>query len=417
LLTGLYPSEAGIYEERFDRLDDEIETLPEILAKKGYDTFAINSNPNIDPYFGFDQGFAHFGTAGARYTWMGGDKEEKEQIGRSFLPADQLTDSALAYMKGLSKPWFGMLVYIDPHKPYHPPQSDIDAVLGIPPTYHPEYAAEVHHADREIGRLRVLLTEQGVLDNTLVIITSDHGEGLWSHPTVPDSFEHGTYLYDSTNHVPLIFWHPQLSAKKIEDVTSSISIFPTILDWVLPSFSSTSDERPSLRMLIESGTQNGIPSFAFSETHWQKMNKRSVRTAEGRYIFSEDAEDFQVRYRFEEQLPLRERKTLEGPIEEFYVEPSCWSSLVCLGDYREDWSSNSMGEDQESPLKEALSNWHQKLLFRPPLHRDPEDGYSTFTLRDGEMEDVIFLKRAEQDSFPPISEGMKNQLQELGYLE
>ena len=53
LLTGLYPSEAGIYEERFDRLPSDIATLPETLSSHGYYTFAINSNPNIDPYFGF----------------------------------------------------------------------------------------------------------------------------------------------------------------------------------------------------------------------------------------------------------------------------------------------------------------------------------------------------------------------------
>ena len=170
-----------------------------------------------------------------------------------------------------------MLVYIDPHMPYLPLPVDEEAVKGIPSQYHPEYAAEVHHADREIGKLFATLQKEGALDNTYIVITSDHGEGLWSHPGVPDSFEHGTQLYDSMNHVPLIIWHPQLEARTIPNVTSSISLFPTLLSLAKIEYPAN-PERPSLREVVQTGKQEDIPSYAFSQTHWQRMNKpRFVR--------------------------------------------------------------------------------------------------------------------------------------------
>ena len=419
LLTGLYPSEAGIYEELFDRLPDDIETLPETLQKHGYHTFAFNSNPNIDPYFGFDQGFVDFGEAGARFTWMGGkNKEEKEKVGAPFIAADQMSDDALAYMNDLSaSSWFGMLVYIDPHKPYHPPNEDIQAVQGIPEEYHPEYAAEVHHAERQIGRLLSTLKESGALENTLVVITSDHGEGLWSHPGVPDSFEHGTYLYDSTNHVPLLLWHPSLTPRILKNVTSSISIAGSILDWTLEQKQERAD-RPSLRMLMEEGTQPDIPSFAFSQTHWQKMNKRAVRSASGRYIFSQDAEDFQQKQRFEGRPPLRVEAILEGPVRELYRTVSCRESMwLCWEDYREDWQHNQIQNGDSEGLQAILEEWEQRIISRKPQQHDPEDGYSTFVRKEGGISIVDFVSTESADIITPIPETMKEQLQKLGYFE
>jgi len=416
LLTGLYPSEAGIYEEKFDRLPEELDTLPEILSQNGFSTFAVNSNPNIDPYFGFDQGFASFQEAGARFTWMGGQTEtEKSLVGQPFIPAEGITKSALLQLKNRTEPWFGMLVYIDPHLPYAPLPIDEAAVRGIPEHYHPEYAAEVHHADREIGALLKVLEQQGVLANTYVIITSDHGEGLWSHPGVPETFEHGTQLYDSMNHVPFMIWHPQLKARKLDQITSSISVFPTVLD-ILGIAREHNPSRPSLRVLLSEGAQADLPPYAFSQTHWQRLNKRSVRSAEGRYIYSQDAFDFQVQHRFEKSLPLRDQALLEGPYEEFYPEVSCWVSMLCWEQYREAWSYNQI-DQHDSDLSAVLKDWHQQLHNREPLQRDPEDGYSSFSWENKKMVDVEFHPRKADAVVPPISESMKKQLEQLGYME
>ena len=415
LLTGLYPSEAGIYEEKFDRLSPDIETLPEKLQRNGYHTFAINSNPNIDPYFGFDQGFAHFEEAGTQFSWMNSHSKKLE---KSFIPADQLTDVSLKHMGKLAdKPWFGMLVYIDPHQPYDPPKEDKDAVSSIPSTYHPEYSAEVHHVDRQIDRLLSSLKKEGKLENTLVLITSDHGEGLWSHPSVPDSFSHGTYLYDSTNHVPLLMWHQSLQPRVLDDVTSSISIASTILDWTIKDSSSSSD-RPSLRILVETGKQQGIPTIAYSETHWKKMNKRSVRSANGRYIYSQDAYEFQVKNTVEGGLPNRERGTLEGPIEELYRTLSCMESIrFCWQGYREEWNVNRIAFDDKEDLRDQLEQWYTATTKRPPIQHDPDDGYTLFSKRDKTLSVIEFVPLNHSDSVRPLSDVMKKQLEQLGYLE
>lgn len=415
LLTGLYPSEAGIYEERFDRLDFDIETLPEKLTAHGYYTFAVNSNPNIDPYFGFQQGFSYFGEAGTQFSWMNKDSAELE---KPFIPADKLTDASLQHMKTISsKPWFGMLVYIDPHQPYAPPKEDIDAVRNLSSKYHQEYSAEVHHADRQINRLLTTLKKEKMLENTLVLITSDHGEGLWSHPSVPDSFSHGTYLYDSTNHVPLLIWHPSLSHRILDDVTSSISIAGTILDWTTENFSAQPD-RPSLRELIETGTQDGIPAVAFSQTHWKKMNKRSVRSAQGRYIYSQDAYDFQFNHRVEGGLPSRERGTLEGPVKELYRRLSCSESiLLCWQEYQEEWSMNRIAFSDTEQLGAQLEQWHNNTQQKPPIQHDPADGYTLFSKEDKTLSVIEFVLQDQSEDIRPLPDDMIKQLEQLGYLE
>ena len=415
LLTGLYPSEAGIYEERFDRLPSDIETLPETLSSHGYYTFAINSNPNIDPYFGFDQGFTHFGEAGTQFSWM---NEGSAKLEKSFIPADKLTDVSLQHMDTIPKdPWFGMLVYIDPHQPYDPPAEDQLAVQGLSSTYHPEYSAEVHHADRQIARLLKTLKENKKLDNTLVLITSDHGEGLLSHPSVPDSFGHGTYLYDSSNHVPLLIWHPSLNPRVLDDVTSSISIAGTILDWTISDTSAQAD-RPSLRALIETGSQSGIPPVAFSQTHWKKMNKRSIRSAHGRYIYSQDAFDFQTKNIVEGGLPSRSRGTLEGPIEELYRRLSCSEDLrLCWEGYREEWSANRIDFSDEEQLQVQLAQWYATTKHRAPLQHDPDDGHTVFRREGTSLSVVEFIPGNNTESVTPLSDEMKKQLEQLGYLE
>jgi len=416
ILTGLYPSEAGIYEEKFDRLPEEIETLPERMSGAGYSTFAINSNPNIDPYFGFDQGFQSFQEAGVRFMWMGeGTEAENEQIAEPFVPAEGITESALLQLQKQQEPWFGMLVYIDPHMPYAPLLIDEKAVASIPSHYHPEYAAEVHHADREIGRLLNALQKQGRLENTYVVITSDHGEGLWSHPGVPDTFEHGTQLYDSMNHVPLMVWHRDIPAKEIPNITSSISLFPTLLSLVGID-DANNPKRPSLQEALLTGKQDNIPKYAFSQTHWQRMNKRSVRAENGRYIYSQDAYDFQIEHRFEKSLPLKRQYLLEGPYEEFYGNPTCWISVLCWEKYKEAWSDNQL-ERLDPNLPSILKDWHTELEHREPLHRDPEDGYSSFVWSGTTMVDVVFHPRQSLEKVPPISEKMKSQLEQLGYME
>jgi arylsulfatase A-like enzyme len=90
------------------------------------------------------------------------------------------------------------------------------------------YALEVEFADREIGRLLAGLEARRLMDDTLVVITSDHGEGLGDH----DLVGHISQLYDSLLHVPLVFaWPGELPAGAVVDFPASlIDVFPTIAE-------------------------------------------------------------------------------------------------------------------------------------------------------------------------------------------
>ncbi|MFV2073405.1 MAG: sulfatase [Thermoanaerobaculales bacterium] len=90
------------------------------------------------------------------------------------------------------------------------------------------YAGEVEFTDREIGRLLAGLEARGLMDNTLVIFASDHGEGLGNH----DHVGHVSQLYDTLLKVPLIFvWPEHLpEGAVVEDPVSLIDVFPTVAD-------------------------------------------------------------------------------------------------------------------------------------------------------------------------------------------
>ena len=96
------------------------------------------------------------------------------------------------------------------------------------PEIRQRYAEEVEYADREIGRLLAGLEERGLMDNTLVIFTSDHGEGVGDH----DHIGHVSQLYDTLLHVPLVFvWPGRLpEGIVIDEPVSLIDVFPTVAE-------------------------------------------------------------------------------------------------------------------------------------------------------------------------------------------
>ncbi len=111
--------------------------------------------------------------------------------------------------------------FFDPHQPYNLRSFDLAALTATP------YDAEIAEADRGVGRLIDWLREHGRLDDTLVVLTADHGESLGEHgePT------HGVFIYDSTIHVPLIWRLPHVfpSGTTYDGPVRHIDIVPTIL--------------------------------------------------------------------------------------------------------------------------------------------------------------------------------------------
>ncbi|MEM8963153.1 MAG: sulfatase [Acidobacteriota bacterium] len=213
LLTGLYPNEHGLI--RAEPLPHDLDTLAEGLAGEGISTFAISANPLVSPDRGLAQGFEHF----------------------DYLPeskANAITDRALERLDE-HRPYrfFGYLHYLDPHGPYNAPEPyrhrftdpayqgrfrDPQALRPISFARAPDFPVDdddVHHLraaydgeilfwDHEFQRLVDGLRARHLLDDTVIIITSDHGEEFAEHGL----FKHGHHLYDESVHVPLLIHAP-----------------------------------------------------------------------------------------------------------------------------------------------------------------------------------------------------------------
>jgi arylsulfatase A-like enzyme len=162
------------------------------------------------------------------------------------------------------------------------------------PEIRERYAGEVEYADREIGRLLEGLTDRGLMDNTLVIFVSDHGEGLGNH----DHVGHVSQLYDTLLHVPLILVWPDRVPEGlvVDDPVSLVDVFPTVADLL-------GLERPemeaglSLAPLLGDGRLPPRPFLAATYPPESASSKRAIVLDGHKLIHSwTDARDWEELY-------------------------------------------------------------------------------------------------------------------------
>lgn len=129
-----------------------------------------------------------------------------------------VTDDAIAELDRVDSPFFGWVHYFDMHEPRN---FDRDQVPNLG-----EYTASMVKTDEYVSRLLSALEERGLREETLLILTGDHGENLGDHGYTG----HGRTLYDEEIHVPLVFSHPSIEPRRIQSQVRTIDIAPTILD-------------------------------------------------------------------------------------------------------------------------------------------------------------------------------------------
>ena len=199
ILTGLLPYNHGVRENGKHRLAEEHLSVAEVLSSLGYDTGAFVGCFVLDASFGLDQGFDvyDFDVDMEGYRPATPDFNER--------PASAVTDSAIGWLDrreaaGAASPFFMWVHYFDPHLPYKSPYQRLPRFASRP------YDAEIAFADYHLGRLIHRLEQDGILNETLVVLVGDHGEAFGEHgePT------HGMLLYDGTLRVPLVISCPAL---------------------------------------------------------------------------------------------------------------------------------------------------------------------------------------------------------------
>ena len=243
ILTGHHPSSHGL-KKTFRPLSGDSVTLAEIFTEQGYRTAGVISQIGVGGLFGFKQGFEFFSSKHARshaYVSTEGVTEEAVALLEKFAPASR------------DAPFFLFVHYFDPHYGYqqHPeygfsPESvgrlrggegivrlmrlrdrmtraEIAFLLDL-------YDGEVRHTDQGIGRLLEALSRLGLRDETLVVVTADHGEEFMEHGWLG----HTTLLYDTLLRVPLIMRPPGFdgNSRVVGSAVSLVSLAPTILDVV-----------------------------------------------------------------------------------------------------------------------------------------------------------------------------------------
>jgi len=310
ILTSLYPRTLGLYTKACEILDDRFTTIAEVLKSGGYLTIGITANPNMNKVYGFDQGFDHYVESDIVWEGMRAKPGQTKYSATTQLKsAPEVFRIATNILDGDShRPFFMFLHLMDTHtRMVSEPSPEFRSMFEeYRRDQERSYYLKVRQASYEIGQfVQTLLSKPGC-ENTLLVISSDHGEGLYDHPNLPDSYWHGYLLYDSQVKVPLIFYHPaaSLQPRQIDQDVRLIDLVPTILDYVKISKRPPHIAGKSLLPLIN-GTRDSIdlPEYFVAETRSNKNNKVAVISKYLIYIENRDnypgvnPRELQSRYR------------------------------------------------------------------------------------------------------------------------
>lgn len=241
LFTGLHPWRHGVLDNAV-ALPGGTATLAEGARAAGFATAAFVSSYILDPRFAFDRGFD---------TYVFEPDQPFRYKGRRhdafYAAGGATTDRALAWIAAhADEPFFVFVHYFDPHAPYEPPAGfapqDTQPVdltgKRVPSTLADaaelasairRYRGEVAYVDREIGRLVAELRRLGRIDETAIVVTADHGEGLGDH----GHLAHGANLFDELVRVPMIARGPSVrGGRRLEGEAQLEDLKPTLLAWI-----------------------------------------------------------------------------------------------------------------------------------------------------------------------------------------
>ncbi len=262
MLTGSQPFVHGARDNGTYVLHGDNVTLAEVLHDAGYATHAEVAAFVLNREFGLDQGFDQYVDIRAAENPI--DAPER----RTFTErtAEEVTSHALAWLdqRDASRPFFLFVHYFDPHRPWAPPKR-------FAAQYKDPYLAEIAYTDEQIGRLLAWLDQRKLADDTIVVLTADHGEGLGQH----HEMTHGCFLYDTTLHVPLIVRHPPQvpTGRRVMQQVRIIDIAPTILDLAgVPVQRLSRAQGRSLRELFVASDDPPPARIAYSESFYGRNN-------------------------------------------------------------------------------------------------------------------------------------------------
>ncbi len=321
LMTGLYPHQHGV-RELLQPLAPNVPVLAEQLRDAGWSTAAIVGNWVLaDARSGLARGFEQ---------WTE-DLPDAQRVPPDNVPerrARSLTDGALVAL-GLErwkageagprasairdgKPWFLWLHYMDPHGAYDPPPQFRGAAVATEPieragevfvaeynvpasarlsdgridaaAVRALYDGEVRYVDAELGRLFDRLRGAGMLENTLVVVTADHGESLGEQHYY---FEHGRNVSEATCAVPLLVRFPAGRSGHDSSTVSLCDVAPMLLE-LLGLRGGTNAEHPVFYEKVERADLRGaVQHKAVRLGRWKLERRYALGAPEPRIVGEE----------------------------------------------------------------------------------------------------------------------------------
>ena len=391
--TGLYSSEHGVY-NRKTRLSSSLNLLPVLIRLHGYQTAGFSNNPFVGALHGMNEGFDTFYEAPTfDAVWRTGLKDRIINKGLSIFNvknndniikrrAERTVGKIInwfenTFLEKSSKPFFIFTNFMDTHYPHFPPRdfikkfvktsvSDeemksinkdpIRVVSGKEKMTHDDYAlliklydADIAYTDSQLKTLFKYMKKRKLLDNTIVIITSDHGDQFGENGL----YGHMLSLSDVLIRVPLIISHPDLVGKEMGEQVGTINLFHTILNHCGIDSAAYSNGRTGYDLLDKNSFTEAGP-YAFSEQEKWEMPvfanvsantaKKCVRTVSYKYI------------------------EIEGDSPQFFN---------LKNDPKENHSIINQKDDYIQDLKAALSNWENNLLsFKKETGTQAAHGYT-----------------------------------------
>ena len=248
VLSGLQPQRTGV-PRNGHKLPKSTPWAPETLKAAGYETAAFVSASALSGKLGLSRGFDLYD-----------DSFDVKELDQRQRHGDDTTDAVLAWLeKPRDKPFFVWVHYFDPHYPYTPP-APYDTMYGTGYTGPADgsleyllrvwgrggkekiettaadrqrmidlYDGEIAFLDTQLGRLFSAIDDKGRGEDTLIVVTADHGESLDEHDYL---FDHGEYLYEPSLHIPLIVRPPlreDVAPRVVDAAVQNVDVATTAL--------------------------------------------------------------------------------------------------------------------------------------------------------------------------------------------
>jgi arylsulfatase A-like enzyme len=430
LFTGTYSSKHGAHAGH-KRLDETHVTLAEAFAEAGYETVGVSNNTWISEEFGFARGFETFyktwqyvqsetdlGEVARTYEGTAMLREAASRIfdgnplvnianavyGQFLRNEDDGAKRTNKWItdwldsRGTDRPFFLFVNYLEPHLEYQPPRRHAERFLPDDCSFEeamevPQdawgyiagkvdlserdfeilralYRAEISYLDQRIGELRDELRARGEWEDTVFVVTGDHGENIGDHGLM----DHQYCLYDTLLHVPLVIHGgPFTGGESIDDLVQLVDLAPTLLDVAGIDAPEMRDQLQGRSFHPDSSSpprEYAIAEYMAPQPSMEALEKRVGS-------LSDDIRKFDRSLR---AIRTKEHKFIRGPDghEEFYRVDSDPGETTDLAEET---------PEQMRELENELDSW------------------------------LTSFEHAEADGSVSMDEATKDRLEDLGYLQ